>query len=89
MTGQVQHWTSSPTQRRPRRAPGAIAEQREEYALDLLLTLDENIRPRLITMNGARSILQRLSDTAEIAIDHPKHDYLTPHGGRRGMGEVH
>ncbi|PSQ63774.1 MAG: recombinase, partial [Halobacteriales archaeon SW_8_66_22] len=25
---------------------------------------------------------------AEIDVDHPKHDYLAPHGGRRGMGEV-
>lgn len=23
-----------------------------------------------------------------IDINHPKHDYLAPHGGRRGMGEV-
>ena len=34
------------------------------------------------------SILQRLSAAAEIDVDHPKHDYLAPHGGRRGMGEV-
>lgn len=25
---------------------------------------------------------------AGIEIDHPKHDYLAPHGGGRGMGEV-
>jgi len=31
---------------------------------------------------------ERLSETAEIDIDHPKHEYLAPHGGRRGMGEV-
>jgi len=23
-----------------------------------------------------------------VAASHPKHDYLAPHGGRRGMGEV-
>ena len=25
---------------------------------------------------------------AEVDIDHPKHDYLAPHGGRHGMREV-
>jgi integrase len=68
--------------------PEAITERRDEYARDLLLALDEDIRPPSITTDGARSILQRLSDAAEIDIDHPKHDYLAPHGGRRGMGEV-
>ena len=68
--------------------PEAITERRAEYARDLLLALDEDIRPPSITTDGARSILQRLSEAAEIDIDHPKHDYLAPHGGRRGMGEV-
>ena len=65
-----------------------ITERRDECARDLLLALDEDIRPPSITTDGARSILQRLSEAAEIYIDHPKHDYLAPHGGRRGMGEV-
>jgi hypothetical protein len=65
-----------------------IDERRDEYARDLLLTLEEDIRPPSITTDGARSILQRLTEAAEIDIDHPKHDYLAPHGGRRGMGEV-
>jgi len=64
----------------------AIAERREEYARDLLLALGEDIRPPSITTDGARSILQRLSEEADIDIDHPKHDYLAPTGGRRGMG---
>jgi len=68
--------------------PDAIAERRDEYARDLLLMLDEDIHPPSITTEGARSILQRLSATAELDVDHPKHDYLAPHGGRRGMGEV-
>ena len=68
--------------------PDVIAERRDEYACDLLLALDEDVRPPSITTDGARSILQRLSEAAEIDIDHPKHDYLAPHGGRRGMGEV-
>jgi integrase len=66
----------------------AIEGLRDEYARDLLLALDEDIRPPSITTDGARSMLQRLTEAAEIDIDHPKHDYLAPHGGRRGMGEV-
>ncbi|WP_424016275.1 tyrosine-type recombinase/integrase (plasmid) [Halorientalis pallida] len=66
----------------------AIEERRAEFARDLLLALAEDIRPPSITTDGARSILSRLSENAEIDIDHPKHDYLAPHGGRRGMGEV-
>jgi integrase len=66
----------------------AIADRRGEYARDLLLALDDDIRPPSITTDGARSLLQQLSDDAAIAIEHPKHDYLAPHGGRRGMGEV-
>jgi hypothetical protein len=68
--------------------PDAIDDLREGYARDLLLALDKDIRPPSITTDGARSVLQRLSDADEIDIDHPKHDYLAPHGGRRGMGEV-
>jgi hypothetical protein len=45
-----------------------------------------DLRPPSITTDGARSILQRLSKAADS--DHPKHDYLAPHGGRRGMGEL-
>jgi len=65
-----------------------IEGQRDEYARDFLLALDEHIHPPSITTDGARSILQRLSDEAEVDIEHPKHDYLAPHGGRREMGEI-
>jgi hypothetical protein len=65
-----------------------LDQLREEYARDFLLALDKDIRPSSITTDGARSILQRLSNAAEIEIEHPKHDYLAPHGGRRGMGEI-
>jgi hypothetical protein len=68
--------------------PDAIDERRTGYARDLLLALDADVRPPSITTDGARVILQRLSEAAEIDIDHPKHHYLAPHGGRRGMGEV-
>ena len=65
-----------------------IEAHRAEYARDHLLALGAEIRPPSITTDGARRILQRLTAAAEIDIDHPKHDYLAPHGGRRGMGEV-
>jgi len=63
-------------------------QQEHEHEQALAEAVDEDIRPPSITTDGARSILQRFSETAEIDIDHPKHDYLAPHGGRRGMGEV-
>jgi integrase len=68
--------------------PDTIDERRDEYARDFLLALDEDIHPPSITTDGARSILQRLSEAAAVDIEHPKHDYLAPHGGRRGMGEI-
>jgi len=68
--------------------PESIDERRDEYVRDLLLALAEDVRPPSMTTDGARSVLRRLTDAAGIAIDHPKHEYLAPHGGRRGMGEV-
>jgi hypothetical protein len=66
----------------------AIQECRDTYVRDLLLALDQDLRPQSITTDGARSILRRLTDVAGVEVDHPKHEYLAPHGGRRGMGEV-
>jgi integrase len=68
--------------------PEAIQDRRDAYARDLLLAIEEDIRPKSLTTDGARSILRRLTDAAGIEITHSKHDYLAPHGGRRGMGEV-
>lgn len=65
-----------------------INELRDEYTSDLLLALDKDVRPPSTTMDGACSILQRLSSDANIDYDHEKHEYLAPHGGRRGMDEV-
>jgi hypothetical protein len=50
--------------------------------------LEADVRPPSLTTDGARSILRRLTDAADVDVDHAKHDYLAPHGGRRGMGEV-
>ena len=68
--------------------PVAVDDRRADHVRDLLLALEEDIRPQSITTDGARSILRRLTDDAGIEVDHPKHDYLAPHGGRRGIGEV-
>jgi integrase len=70
------------------RKPDEVAATREGYARDLLVCLDEDVRPPSLTTDGARRLLARLTDEAGIDVDHPKHDYLAPHGGRRGMGEV-
>jgi len=68
--------------------PEAVQERRNGYARDLLLAVEADIRPESLTTDGARTMLKRLTEAADIDIDHPKHDYLAPHGGRRGMGEV-
>jgi hypothetical protein len=61
--------------------PETIQKRRDAYTRDLLLALDADIQPASITTDGARSILRRSSDAAEIDIDHPKHDCLAPHDG--------
>ena len=68
--------------------PDEIESKRDDFVRDILLALEEDIRPPSLSTDGARRRLQRLTDDAGIEIDHPKHDYLAPHGGRRGMGEV-
>jgi hypothetical protein len=68
--------------------PAAVGTRRDEFVRDIFLALEEGIRPQSSTTDGARSILRRLTDDAGIEVDHPRHEYLAPHGGRRGMGEV-
>jgi len=65
-----------------------IEARRDGYVRDLLLALDADVRPPSLTTDGGRSVLQRVTAAADFEVDHPKHDYLAPHGGRRGMGEV-
>jgi integrase len=50
--------------------------------LEHCLQLD--VAPPSLTTNGARNVLKRLCDAAEISLDG---DYLKPHGARRGVGE--
>ena len=65
-----------------------IADRRDDYPRDLLLALDEDIRPESMTTKGARNVLERLTNEAGIDVSDPNHNYLAPHGGRRGMGEI-
>ena len=45
--------------------------------------------PSSITTEGARTILKRLSKAAEVpGLDLENGEYLTLHGGRRGVGEL-
>ena len=56
---------------------------------DLLVAAEFDLdAPPALKPNGARRVLQRLCADAGIAVDDDRHDYLAPHGGRRGMGEV-
>jgi len=43
--------------------------------------------PPALTTNGGRTVMRRLCEEAEVDLD-GEHDYLTPHGGRRGAGDV-
>lgn len=45
-----------------------------------------DLTPRPLQTNGARTVMQRLTDAAGIELDGD--EYLKPHGGRRGAGEV-
>lgn len=65
-----------------------IADHRDDHSRDLLLALEEDIRPDSMTTKGARNVLKRLTESANIDISDPNHEYLAPHGGRRGMGEI-
>ena len=43
--------------------------------------------PPVLTTNGGRTVMRRICDEADISLDE-EHDYLTPHGRRRGAGDV-
>lgn len=65
-----------------------IEDRRDAHEYDLFLALAEDITLPSITTDGARNSLRRITNDSGIEVEHPKHDYLAPHGGRRGMGEV-
>lgn len=60
----------------------------DNYKYDLFVCLDKNIIPPSISPDSGRRILKQLSNEAGIEIDDSKHEYLSPHGGRRGLGEI-
>ncbi|MBP1986636.1 hypothetical protein [Halolamina salifodinae] len=65
-----------------------IARQRDAKP-DLLVAAEFDLdAPPALKPNGARRVMQRLGSDAEIAVDDDRHNYLAPHGGRRGMVEV-
>jgi len=56
---------------------------------DLLAAAEHDLgAPPALTTDGGRRMMKRLSEQADIDVDDDRHDYLAPHGGRRGMGEV-
>ncbi len=46
-----------------------------------------NLRPPSMSTTGGRNLLQRLTEAAEVDVSTDSKDYLTLHGGRRGVGE--
>jgi len=63
------------------------SEDRVEARLDadgpLALARAEKVTPRAISLQGARSMMRRRCERADIDVDG---EYLKPHGGRRGLG---
>jgi integrase len=63
-----------------------VQEAIEEHDWLALYRTHEFVPPALTT-NGGRTVMRRVCEAAEITLD-GEHDYLTPHGGRRGAGDV-
>lgn len=59
----------------------AVLDERDVEAV----LREHGIRPPALSTNGARSIMERLCEEAGVEIDG---EYLKPHGGRRGLGDV-
>jgi integrase len=82
--------TLSRTARTALASAGFDAEEIEE-AIDgyewVELYRAYDIVPPALTTNGGRTVMRRVCEDAEISLD-GEHDYLTPHGGRRGAGDV-
>lgn len=79
-------WPVFPTGHAPTLAnglPDEVDRREDESYLDCYRRVDET--PSALTTNGGRSVLKRLCDAAEIDVDD---GYLTPHGARRGVGEL-
>jgi integrase len=67
-------------------ARGWDAEEIEttlDESTSMAVLRDHGIAPPALSKNGARSLMKRLCDAADLNIDG---EYLKPHGGRRGLG---
>ncbi|WP_101298356.1 tyrosine-type recombinase/integrase [Halegenticoccus soli] len=68
-------------------AEAGWSDRRIEAALDAAdpgeLIREHGLVPNSVSTNGARAIMRRLCEAAEVDIDG---DYLKPHGARRGLG---
>lgn len=92
-------WPVFPTLHRPtlsRTARTALADAgystpEIEATLDehdwMALCREHEIVPPALTTTGGRTVMRRVCEAADISLD-GAHDYLTPHGGRRGAGDV-
>jgi integrase len=72
-------------------ADGGFATDEIEEAIDehdwMALYQTHDLVPPALTTNGGRTVMRRVCGAAGIVLD-GEHDYLTPHGGRRGAGDV-
>ena len=66
--------------------PDEIEAAIDEHGWLALYRVHEFVPPALTT-NGGRTVMRRICENAEVSLD-GEHDYLTPHGGRRGAGDV-
>jgi integrase len=91
----TEDWPVFPTRHHPSLAQAAENGIREqgwadnavESALDdasaMSLLREYEIAPPALSKNGARTVMKRLCESADVEIDG---EYLKPHGGRRGLG---
>jgi len=78
-------WPVFPTAHAPTKY-SVLPDEIESGEKDIDDVLREHqIAPPAITKEGARSVMKRLTDEANIELD-DEHDYLTPHGARRALG---
>jgi len=72
-------------------ADGGFATDEIEDTIDeygwVPLYRDHDLVLPALTTNGGRTVMRRVCEEAGIVLD-GEHDYLTPHGGRRGAGDV-
>ena len=91
----TEDWPVFPTRHHPSLAQAAENSLRErgwedeavESALDeataMTVLREHEIAPPALSKNGARTVMKRLCESADVEIDG---EYLKPHGGRRGLG---